>query len=67
MSNALAQQKMIVEGLRQEYNGVKREKMSKTVPELVDYVRQHQGQDSLIIGIDKKSNHFIEKSSCEVL
>jgi ribosomal protein L31E len=66
MSDPVAQQKLVVEGLRIEA-AASRQKMSQTVKELVEFVRQHTAQDPLIVGIDKKSNHFIEKSSCELL
>lgn len=66
MSNPVAQQKLTVEGLRHE-SQVPRLKLSVTVKELVDFVRQNITQDPLIQGIDKKANHFIEKSSCDLL
>jgi hypothetical protein len=66
MSNALAQQKLYNEGLRIE-STVQRVKLSRTIKEMVEYVVQHSPQDPLVVGIDKKANHFIEKSSCSVL
>jgi hypothetical protein len=66
MSNPVAQQQDIVEGLRYEAKA-QRLKVSQTAKELVEYVRQHMPQDPFLVGIDKKSNHFIEKSSCDLL
>jgi len=66
MSDLLVQQQDIVEGLRHEAK-VQRLKVSQTAKELVEYVRQHMPQDPFLVGIDKKSNHFIEKSSCDLL
>jgi ribosomal protein L31E len=57
MSNPVAQQKLLVEGLRIEA-GAPRQRMSQTVKELVEFVRQHTPQDPLIVGIDKKSNQL---------
>jgi guanine nucleotide-binding protein G(I)/G(S)/G(O) subunit gamma-7 len=57
---------MYAEGLRIE-STVQRVNLSRTIKEMVDYVEQHSKQDPLVVGIDKKSNHFIEKSSCSVL
>jgi ribosomal protein L31E len=66
MSDLLVQQQDIVEGLRYEAK-VQRLKVSQTAKELVEFVRQHMPQDPFLVGIDKKSNHFIEKSSCDLL
>jgi len=66
MSSVLSQQKMITEGLRIE-SQVQRVQMSKTVKELVDFIVQRMPQDPLIVGIDKKSNHFIEQGKCSVI
>jgi len=66
MTSVLSQQKMITEGLRIE-SQAERVQMSKTVRELVDYVVQRMPQDPLIVGIDKKSNHFIEQSKCSII
>jgi len=66
MSSVLTQQKMITEGLRIE-SQVQRVQMSKTVKDLVDYIVQRMPQDPLIVGIDKKSNHFIEQGKCSVI
>jgi len=66
MASVVTQQKMVTEGLRIETQA-QRIPMSKTVKELVDYVLQHMPQDPLIVGIDKKSNHFIEQSKCSLI
>jgi len=57
---------MITEGLRIEAQA-ERVKTSKTVHELVAYVIRGMSQDPLIVGIDKKSNPFIEQGKCSVL
>jgi len=66
MTTHLPVQKMITESLRIE-SEVPRLQMSKTVKELVEYVTQNMPQDPLIVGIDKKSNHFIEQSKCSLI
>jgi len=66
MTTVLSQQKMITEGLRIE-SKAQRIPMSKTVRELVDYIAQRMPLDPLIVGIDKKSNHFIEQGKCSVI
>ena len=66
MASVVSQQKMVTEGLRIE-SQVQRVPMSKSVKELVDYVLQRMPQDPLIVGIDKKSNHFIEQSKCSLI
>jgi len=66
MTSALTQQKIITEGLRIESRN-ERMPMSKTIKELVDHVVKHMPQDPLLVGIDKKSNHFIEQSKCSVI
>ena len=62
----LSQLKMVVEQLRIEIE-VRRTPTSKTIKELVDSVTQHMPYDPLIVGIDKKSNHFIEQGKCSVI
>jgi len=57
---------MVTEGLRIESH-VARVPMSKSVKELMDYILQRMPQDPLIVGIDKKSNHFIEQSKCSLI
>jgi len=66
MTSVVTQQKMVTEGLRIE-SQVHRIPVSKTVKELVDYIMQRMPQDPLIVGIDKKSNHFIEQSKCSLI
>jgi len=66
MASTLNQQKMIVEGLRIEVQ-VQRVFMSKSVKDLVDYTVKLVPEDPLIVGIDKKSNHFIEQSRCSLI
>jgi len=66
MTSVLNQQKMVTEGLRIE-SQAQRVPMSKSVKELVDYIVQRMPQDPLIVGIDKKSNHFIEQGKCSVI
>lgn len=66
MASIVTEQKMVTEGLRIE-SQVQRVPMSKSVKELVDYVLQRMPQDPLIVGIDKKSNHFIEQSKCSLI
>lgn len=66
MASVVAQQKMVTEGLRIE-SQVQRVPMTTTVKELIDYIQQRMPQDPLIVGIDKKSNHFIEQSKCSLI
>jgi len=66
MTSILSQQKMITEGLLIE-SEAQRVPMSVTVKELVEYVVQRMLQDPLFVGIDKKSNHFIEQGKCSVV
>jgi len=66
MASVVAQQKMVTEGLRIE-SQAQRTPMTTTVKELMDYILQRMPQDPLIVGIDKKSNHFIEQSKCSLI
>ena len=56
----------MVEQLRVECF-MQRLRLSETIKELLNYTEQNKEQDPLIVGIDKKLNPFMEKTSCTVL
>ena len=66
--NNLVQLRGQVEQLRIEHK-IKREKTSRTIEELKNYVLQHQDTDHLVIGFKKKdSNPYKTKDfSCELI
>jgi len=66
MSSAVNQQKMITESLR-VHSQVQRVKMSVATKQLIEYTLEHMSQDPLIVGIDKKSNHFIQQGKCSLI
>ncbi len=65
MSNLQATKKL-VEQLRVE-SDVQRLPVSQTIQEMVRFVEQQKEQDPLIVGIDKKTNPFHERSTCTLL
>ena len=66
--NNLVQLRGQVEQLRIEHK-IKRERTSKTIEELKNYVLQHQDTDHLVIGFKKKdANPYKTKDfNCEVI
>lgn len=47
---------------------LKREKTSKTINDLKNYIEQHQNEDYLIVGFNKhEHNPWKEKSSCDLI
>ena len=65
MSNLQAAKKL-VEQLRVE-SDVQRLPVSRTIQEMIQFIEQHKEHDPLIVGIDKKTNPFHERSSCTIL
>lgn len=65
MSN-LQTTKKLVEQLRVE-SDVQRIPCNQTINEMMGYIRQLEPEDPLIVGIDKKSNPYMDKTSCEIL
>ncbi|CAB0040842.1 unnamed protein product [Trichogramma brassicae] len=56
-----------VEQLRREAT-IKREKLSKSMKEMLDFIREHEQEDCLLVGFSsQKSNPFREKNSCAIL
>ena len=66
MSGAISQQKKYVEQLRVESN-IRRVPASEAIKDLIRYTEEHKDHDPLIVGIDKKQNPFMEKTSCAIL
>jgi hypothetical protein len=64
--SSIAQQKRLVEQLRVERN-VQRMPLSRSLKDLISFTEQNKDLDPLIVGIDKKANPFLEKSSCSIL
>ncbi len=64
--STVQEQRKVVEQLRVECN-MQRVPMSQSIKDLIAFTESNKGQDYLIIGVDKKINPFVEKSSCTVL